>query len=475
MRWGAGETLIVNEVGEYQFLDDGQFQLFGAHGLAPNDPDYRSLKAKHFLTDSESAVPIQLLATKYRTKKDYLEGFTKLHLFVVTLRCDHTCKYCQVSRALESETRFDMSPDTADRALALTFQSPSQSLKIEFQGGEPLLNFDIIRRVVTRAEDRSREEGRSVQFVIASNLALLTDEMLAFMAKHDVHLSTSLDGPASVHDANRPRRGGGSHANLERNLARARAVLGADRVNAVMTTTELSLRHPREIIDEYVRLGFLSIFLRPISPYGFAVRTGEARKYAVHQFADFYRTGLRHIIELNLAGVVLVEVYAQILLRKMLTPFATGYVDLQSPSGAGIGAVAYNYDGDVYASDEARMLAEMGDHAFRLGNVHRDSYEDIFGSSHLQRIVASSCIEALPGCSECAYLPYCGGDPVFHWATQRDPVGHRPTSAFCAKQMFLFRHLFELLRGDDAFARDLLIGWANNRARPIRPETEASA
>ena len=55
------------------------------------------------------------------------------------------------------------------------------------------------------------------------------------------------------------------------------------------------------------------------------------------------------------------EVYAQLLLQKMLTPFPTGYVDLQSPAGLGIGCVVYNYDGDVYASDEGRMLAEMKD------------------------------------------------------------------------------------------------------------------
>src|SRR5262249_17427679 len=144
---------------------------------------------------------------------------------------------------------------------------------------------------------------------------------------------------------------------------------------------------------------------------------------------------LDYIVELNRRGTNLVEVYTQILLRKMLTPFAPGYVDLQSPAGAGISAVVYNYDGDVYASDESRMLAEMGDKSFRIGNVDQDTYEQIFGSAILSAISENSCLEVMPGCSECAFVPYCGADPVFNWATQGDLIGHRPTSAFCTRHM----------------------------------------
>jgi uncharacterized protein len=144
----------------------------------------------------------------------------------------------------------------------------------------------------------------------------------------------------------------------------------------------------------------------------------------------------------------------------MLTPFPTGYVDLQSPAGAGISVVAYNYDGDVYASDEARMLAEMGDTSFRLGNVHRDDHSKIFGGSVQRALTNASCTEILPGCSACAFMPYCGADPIWNWATQTDPVGHRPTSTFCEKNMSIIRHLLTLWRGGDKFVQDLFVRWA---------------
>jgi His-Xaa-Ser system radical SAM maturase HxsB len=470
LRWSPGEVLVVNEVGEYLFLPAERFADFARHRLDPAAPEYAELKARHFLCDGPALAPLELLATKVRTRRAFLAGFTKLHLFVVTLRCDHSCRYCQVSRVSGDRGRFDMSEATARRSVELTFRSPSPELKVEFQGGEPLLAFDLVRLLVETIEERNRSEGRAIEFVVTTNLAPLTDDILDFLAAHGILVSTSLDGPAWLHDRNRPRPGNDSHAVLVRNLERAREALGHDRVAAVMTTTQASLGHPEEIVDEYLRLGFDSIFLRPISPYGFAVRTGEALRYETGQFLDFYRRALDRVIEVNRRGHDFVEVYAQILLTRILTPFATGYVDLQSPAGAGLAVVAYNYDGDVYASDEARMLAEMGDRSFRLGNVHADGYEEIFGGETLRALAAGSVLETLPGCAECAFAPYCGADPVFHHRTQGDVVGHRPTSGFCQRNMGILRHLFELLEGGDRFVRDLFVRWATHARRATAGE-----
>jgi His-Xaa-Ser system radical SAM maturase HxsB len=366
-----------------------------------------------------------------------------------------------------------MTEATAKRAVDLMFESPSPAFKVEFQGGEPLLNFDLIRRIVSYVEELGRVHRRAVEFVAATNLALLTDEMLAFFSAHAVALSTSLDGPAFLHNRHRPRPGGDSYEIFERHLARAREVLGVSQVSALMTTTEQSLGHPRAIVDEYARLDFETIFLRPISPYGFAARARASLRYDTEKFLQFYKTALGHIIELNRSGRPMVEIYAQILLRKILTPFPTGYVDLQSPSGAGIAAVVYDYDGEVYASDEGRMLAAMGDRSFRLGHVN-DSFPEIFGGPLLHGLVEGSCHETMPGCSECAFSPFCGVDPVFNWATQDDPIGHRPTSTFCARNMAIIRYLFDILRSDDLFARDLLAQWATEADRPLPSQVNAS-
>jgi His-Xaa-Ser system radical SAM maturase HxsB len=357
-----------------------------------------------------------------------------------------------------------MSEEIAGRALDLAFHSPSRTLKIEIQGGEPLLHFERVRQIVEGARGRGTREGRDVEIVVASNLAALDDDMLDFFREQDVFLSTSLDGPEDLHNANRPRPGNDSYTRTIRGIDRARDVLGRDRVAALMTTTRASLSQPQAIVNEYVHRGFASIFLRALSPYGFARRSAGTTGYSMREFLDFYVRALDHILEINAGGTVLVETYAQILLTRMLTPFATGYVDLQSPAGAGIGAAVYNYDGDVYASDESRMLAEMGDTRFRLGNVHRDSYEAIFGGDTLRRITAASVAESIPGCADCAFLPWCGADPVHHYATTGDLVPHIPTSDFHEKNFTIFKHLLSLYERDET-TRRIFWSWIR-RATP---------
>ncbi len=453
------DYVLTNQVGDFIVLPRRTLEEFVRHRLPYSDPAYNNLKAKHLLVDGDSNVCFDLLALKRRTKLEHLANFTALHIFVVSLRCEHSCPYCQVSRQSDDRLAYDMSAETAERALEFVFRSPSKAIKIEFQGGEPLLNFDRIRHIVLQAKQINETERRDLQFVIATNLALVTDEMLSFCKEHEILISTSLDGPKDLHNKNRPRPGGDSYERAVNGITRARAVLGHDRVGALMTTTRASLPRGREIIDEYVRLGFQGIFLRPLSPYGFAVKTKSIRAYDRDAWLRFYFDGLDYILSLNRNGRRFVEFFAATVATKMLTPGNPGYVDLMTPAGIGIGVLVYNYDGDVYASDESRMLAEMGDKTFRLGNLHKDSYEEIVLSDSLLNPLEESFAPSAPMCTECAFEPFCGSDPVYHYATQRDYVGRKPISDFCQRNMAIFRRLITLMR-EDADTRAIFQDWA---------------
>jgi uncharacterized protein len=456
------EYVLTNQAGEFIVLERPALEALVRHQLPATNRVYDDLKSKHFIIDGDSSVATDLLALKVRTKLRRLADFTGLHIFVVSLRCEHSCSYCQVSRKSDDKLTFDMSVETAEKALALVFRSPSPSIKIEFQGGEPLLNFPLIRHIVERAEASNVAERRNLQFVITTNLALINEEILEFCRAHDILISTSLDGPSDLHNANRPRPGNDSYERTIEGISRVRSVLGRDRVSALMTTTKLSLGRVRDIVDEYVAQGFGGIFLRPMSPYGFAVKTKLFRAYDVNEWLEFYFTGLDYILSLNRSRFAFTEFYAATILAKMLTPFEPGFVDLRSPAGIGIGAIVYNYDGDVYASDESRMLAEMGDKTFRIGNVHRDRYEDIILSDALLGPIEESFAASVPMCSDCAFEPFCGADPVFHHATQGDFVGRKPLSAFCKRNMSIFRRLITLMRNDDEVRR-IFVRWANSR------------
>jgi len=453
--------LLTNLVGEHLFLSGDEFQLLADGALPADSPLVRKLRAKHVIREGSDDLPVELLALKARTRYRRLAEFTSLHIFVASLRCEHSCPYCQVSRQSSDREAYDMSAETAALALDSVFRSPSSNIKIEFQGGEPLLNFELIEEVVERAEARNESEQRNLGFVIATNLALLDKRVIDFCRAHGVYISTSLDGPADLHNKNRPRPGRNSWELATEGIQRVREELGVDRVSALMTTTRSSLDRVREIVDCYVEQGLTSLFLRPLSPYGFAIKTKSFDAYDVDRWLPFYEEGLDYIIELNSQGTPMVEQYAAIALKKMLTNDDPGYVDLTSPAGIGIGAIVYNYDGDVYASDEGRMLAEMGDTTFRLGNLHRDSYEEIMLSDALLGPLEESFTGSAPMCTDCAFEPYCGADPTYHHATAGDYLGRKPNSGFCRRNMAIFKLLLDRYESDPS-TRALFTTWATH-------------
>jgi uncharacterized protein len=457
----GGRVLVTNMVGEHLFLTADDFERFGERDLPTDSALVRRLRAKHLIRRPGDDLPVELLAMKARTRYRRLSEFTSLHIFVASLRCEHSCPYCQVSRQSSDKGAFDMTLETARLGLDSAFRSPSHNVKIEFQGGEPLLNFDLIESVVLEAELRNEVAGKNLGFVIATNLALLDDRVIDFCRAHDVYISTSLDGPADIHNKNRPRPGRNSWELATAGIRRVREELGIDHVSALMTTTRSSLDRVHEIIDTYVDQGLTAIFLRPLSPYGFAIKTKSFDAYGVERWLPFYEEGLDYIIELNRQGTPMVEQYAAIVLKKMFTNDDPGYVDLTSPAGIGIGAIVYNYDGDVYASDEGRMLAEMGDTTFRLGNLHSDSYEEIMLSEALLAPLEQSFAGSAPMCSDCAFEPYCGADPTYHHATSGDFLGRKPDSGFCRRNMAIFKLLLERYEGDPE-TRALFRTWASH-------------
>ena len=199
-----------------------------------------------------------------------------------------------------------------------------------------------------------------------------------------------------------------------------------------MTTSELSINHPKEIVDNYILNGFNNIFLRPLNPYGLALNSTNWNIY-FDKFFEFYKQALNYIIDINIKGKFFVEEFTAILLRKILTPFTTGFVDLQSPAGIINSVVVYNYDGYVYASDESRMLAEYHDYTFRLGHVT----------------------------DNCAFQSYCGADPVRNHSTQNDMYGFRPTSSFCKKHKAIITYLFSLIQSEHDRVMPIFKQWIN--------------
>lgn len=442
----SGKEVLINELGDMLITPMGTAQKIVDHSLDDEDL-YKSLVAHFFISEELLPPLLDIYASRLRLKKSFLDDRTALHIFVLTLRCNQNCVYCQASSREEGSTHCSMTKEMMEASVKLMFRSPSPSLTMEFQGGEPSLEPKIIKYGIELAEKINQQEGRNLSYVLCTNCRSLSDELLQLCKKHNVLISTSLDGPAYIHNKNRGRED--SYEKTMAGIQKAREVLGHEYVSALMTTSELALDYPKEIIDEYVKDGFTDIFLRALNPYGLATDNDDWELYN-DRFVDFYKTSLNYILDINKQGTFFREDYATIILRKMLTPYTTGFVDLQSPAGTVNSVLIYNYDGYVYASDESRMLAENGDYTFRLGKIS-DKYEDIVYNKKVRNIGKIWANEALAGCSDCPIKAYCGADPVRNHSTQRDMYGFRPSSFVCKKNKAIIEYLILLIieRGEE--------------------------
>ena len=113
-----------------------------------------------------------------------------LIMVVPTLRCDHDCMYCQVSRAPLTSKKHDLTLTPEVIADAID-QIAAPNFKLEFQGGEPLLNFEMVKYIVLEAKKRNLSLNRNLQFVIATTMSLITDEILDFCKEHKIIISSS--------------------------------------------------------------------------------------------------------------------------------------------------------------------------------------------------------------------------------------------------------------------------------------------
>lgn len=457
-RLNGSSVVAVSQSGDHTFLDEDEVRELVRRPDALPRHRLAELKSKFFLTDPDAVGMRRLLASRIAAKQETILAGPSLHILVPTLRCAHSCKYCQVSRSLEGDG-FTMELDVLLKACDSIFESPSPTLTVEFQGGDPLLRFDLVRAAIERILLRNETHKRDVRFVVASTLHQLDAEMCEFFRRHQVYLSTSVDGPEALHNRNRPMAARDSYARTIAGIDLARERISSDSVSALMTASRESLALPEEIVDTYVNLGFKEIFLRPLSRHGFARRNARTLGYSLAEFHAFYARAFERVLEWNRRGVEMREVAASIALNKMLSPFDAGYVDLQSPTGAGLAVLVYNYDGHVYPSDEARMIAAAGDTSLRLGEIG-DPLEKLLESSVQRQLVTASLSRLVPGCRECAYNPYCGPDPVSSYNERGAFDAPAQLTDHCQRQMWLFDFLFERLRVADLWFEDLAHRWA---------------
>lgn len=446
--------LITNDFGRYQFLNEEEFRSLISGTLESGTELSTRLENTGFIYKESDFEFSEKWAQEVLHQKGYLTRATTLHIFVVTTKCNLNCVYCQANNGYQ-HSNLMMSEVTAKKAVDIALQSPEDELNFEFQGGEPLINFSVIKFIVEYSEENAGYHH--IRYSLVSNLILLTDEIVAFIRAHDISVSTSIDGNSLIHNSNRHFiNGKGSFSKVKEGIQKLRDA-GIE-AGAIETTTNTALPYAKEVVDAYQDLGFHSIFIRPLTPLGRAKRIWDQIGYTTDEFLRFYKAAIKEITRLNRSGYLIIENQLRIFLDRIFGRYVN-YMELRSPCGGGFGQVAYYADGNIFTCDEGRMLFEMGDPAFYIGNVNDHTFKEIVKTPVCKTVCASSILETIPGCSECAYQPYCGTCPVVNYSLCGDVIEKAPRGYKCRLNKGILDIIFKELEENESDHTRLSMDW----------------
>lgn len=140
-------------------------------------------------------------------------GISKLTL-QVTQDCNFSCRYCLFTKnnnIKRTHNKINMSWDTAKKSIDFLWDhcKDAPEVSIAFYGGEPLINYSLIKDIIDYSTRKF--EIKNVKFNLTTNGSLLTDEMVDYLAKYNVALTISLDGPKEIQDRHRKFYANGSN------------------------------------------------------------------------------------------------------------------------------------------------------------------------------------------------------------------------------------------------------------------------
>jgi len=434
--------LLTNDI-EFIKLTEKDFSDFLNGKLDKEDVVFKELWQKGFI---KGGIAENKIVSRYRQKNSFLlRKGVGLHIIVVTKRCNYLCVYCQAGSPELQKEIYDMTEEVAKKTVDLIFQSTNNHITIEFQGGEPLINWKVVKFIIEYANMKNKTHKKNLGFALVTNLSLMTDDKYDYLVENNINICTSLDGPEHVHNKNRPFLNKKGSYQIVKEWAEKIKKEGKQndlrgRLGALPTLTRYSLEHIEEIVDEYIEMGIKSIHLRQLSYLGDSA--GDEKKnqigYTAEEFIIAWKKGLDYIIEKNKEGVFVTERHVVILLEKMFKENGNNFLDLRSPCGAGIGQLAYFYNGDIYSCDEGRMT---GNDLFKLGNVFENSYTEITECSKTKALITASTLENF-SCDECVYKPYCGTCPVLNYVLYNNLFPNIRMTDKCKIHMAILDYLF---------------------------------
>lgn len=438
--------VFSDDAGGFFKADEAFLERYALDTLDPLDVSF--LKRNGHAYDQEGDLSWTSFAYRWARRQSSANELQYV-ILVPTLRCNLACGYCQVSRAPEGAPGFDWTDEILDGVLTFLENLPTKSIKVEFQGGEPLLRIDILEKVRTFC----RSHFDQAQFVVCTNLQRLTEREWSFLSADDTFISTSIDGDRETHERQRTHETSKTDAFFA-NLEEAVRRFPADKISALPTIDVSNPPNLEALVDNFQRYGIRSIYLRPINHQGFARKINQGEN-VLARWNDLYSGFIDYLIERNFrTGAVIEEYYFSQCLKRILRLGADQHVDLRNPNFFASDYLVIDHDGIFYPSDEARMLSRIRRIDLSIGDIKSG-----IDTVKISTLNAVSLNNFDPDCIHCAYQPYCGTDVIDDLSRYERIDAPRFGTWFCGRHTAIFDKAFALLYSEDDAVRFSISQW----------------
>ena len=343
-------------------------------------------EGKLFSPDTFSSIATSL--------KDKTSGVVKALCLHVAHTCNLNCSYCFASQGKYAGERAIMSEEVGKRALDFLIENSGtrHNLEVDFFGGEPLMNLDVVKNLVAYAREREKECGKNFRFTLTTNGVLIDDDLIDFANREMSNVVLSLDGRKEIHDRFRVDYAGkGSFDKIVPKFQKLVEARGGKDYYMRGTFTHANpdfVNDIRTMLD----LGFNELSMEPVvcAPDDPSALTDEDLEIVMKQYEE-------------LASLMLER-------RKAGKPFTFYHymIDLSggpcifkrvSGCGSGTEYMAVTPWGDLYPCHQF-----VGDEKFKLGDIYNG-----VTNTELQGEFKKCNVYAHPECKDCWAKLYCSG------------------------------------------------------------------
>lgn len=308
--------------------------------------------------------------------------------------CNLACKYCFAEEGEYHGDRSLMSYEVGKKALDFLIANSGNrvNLEVDFFGGEPLMNFQVVKDLVAYGRSQEKEHNKKFRFTLTTNGMLLTDEIMEFANKEMANVVLSVDGRKEVHDFMRPTRNGkGSYDLIIDKFIKMAELRNQTNYYVRGTFTHYNLDFSKDVLH-LADLGFKQISAEPVV-------APDTQPYAIKEedlprLFEEYDLLAREMVEREKAGKGFNFFHFMI----DLTGGPCLYKRL-SGCGSGTEYLAVSPWGDLYPCHQLVGMEE-----FKLGNVDTGiEKQELVDEFKLCNVYAKD------KCKNCFARFYCSG------------------------------------------------------------------